>query len=878
MLDIRRGRRVLCAAMLFAVSACPSAHAGIFLQGSLGLISKATGTAVPAAPVTGPAALDTVDDTNSRRISSDGRYVVFLSEANGLSAQDNDDVRNVYVRDTQSDTTTFVSRATGVAGAPATADAAGPTISADGSRVAWSTAAQLESADTDAVADIYVRDLAAATTVRASDGGAASTDPELDGDGDRVVFTTAAALDATKDANGVLDVYLRDLATQTTTLVSRATGAATNAGGGANPSISDNGNRIAFTSASTTLHPDDTSSVGSVFLRDVQAATTELVSRFSDTVVNTEGASLSEVVKGPAISGDGTTVAFDTTQSIDPSDTNPVSDVYVRTLAPAAGSRTTTWASRPQAGVTPTVTHSTRASLNADGMRVAFGSTGRFTTTSSPGVDSAYVRDLAAGTTYHASRITGAAGASSTDHTSHLGIAGDGRSVVFDSDADNLSNDDDNASRQIFVRRLADHASAADATLYVSRPSGTDPFTGTGLVGVGHQGRSSSHGGRYVVFTSASPGLVPGQAAGVNVFVRDVLNDTLELANLATDDAAIPDAALTGAVGFSASISEDGRYVAFATTAPFGPQLASGIYVRDRVAGSTLYASRRDGPAGAAIAGAARPSLSLDGRRVAFTTTVAADPADTGTDNDVYVRDLGSGATIFASRNSAGTEGNASSNSPQLDGTGRRVVFTSGATNLHPDDAESSNDVFLRDIEAGTTELVSRGGTGDVNNTNTANSPDISADGTKVAFVYNPPGFPGVPGGVLVRDRTGATTFNVGGTISDVTVAIAAAGDVVAFEAEGSGVDPGAPASGVNQVYVRDLGQPAPQLAGRAGLAGAPADRRSWRPRCRPTDAASLSPRPPAISTRPGPTRPSSTCSCALPGARARTQPRRTRR
>ena len=212
------------------------------------------------------------------------------------------------------------------------------------------------------------------------------------------------------------------------------------------------------------------------------------MSRFSDTVVNTEGASLSEALEGSVISGDGTTVAFDTTQSIDPSDTNPASDVYVRTLAPAAGSRTTTWASRPQAGVTPTVTHSTlgQAQRRRHARRLRIDRPLHYDKLA--GSRLGLRARLGGGNHYDASRITGAAGASSTDHTSHLGIAGDGRSVVFDSDADNLSNDDDNASRQIFVRRLADHALAADATLYVSRPSGTNPFTGTGLVGVGHQG------------------------------------------------------------------------------------------------------------------------------------------------------------------------------------------------------------------------------------------------------------------------------------------------------------------------------------------------------------------------------------------------------
>jgi len=88
----------------------------------LTLISRASGP-------TGPAANDHADGAS---VSADGRFVVFVSGADNLSAEDNDGVANVFVRDLQAGTTTFVSRAHGATGVGADADSTDPTISADG--------------------------------------------------------------------------------------------------------------------------------------------------------------------------------------------------------------------------------------------------------------------------------------------------------------------------------------------------------------------------------------------------------------------------------------------------------------------------------------------------------------------------------------------------------------------------------------------------------------------------------------------------------------------------------------------------------------------------------------------------------------------------
>ena len=92
-------------------------------------------------------------------ISADGRFVAFYSGADNLSSEDNDAVTNVYVRDLQQQTTTFVSRASGAAGAAGDAGSFNPSISADGRFIAFeSDANNMSAEDNDAATNIFVRD------------------------------------------------------------------------------------------------------------------------------------------------------------------------------------------------------------------------------------------------------------------------------------------------------------------------------------------------------------------------------------------------------------------------------------------------------------------------------------------------------------------------------------------------------------------------------------------------------------------------------------------------------------------------------------------------------------------------------------------------
>jgi hypothetical protein len=190
--------------------------------------------------------------------------------------------------------------------------------------------------------------------------------------------------------------------------------------------------------------------------------------------------------------------------------------------------------------------------------------------------------------------------------------------------------------------------------------------------------------GRYVAFTSTASNLVAGGAGPRDVFVHDRVTG-------ATTRVSVPQVRGDPSVGSnSPAISADGRYVAFTTVFPiFGDFW--GVYVHDRVTGTTTGVGDGTG----ANDNTGSPALSADGRYIAF-DSVAADPNGNG-NNDVWVRDRVTGATTRVSVATNGTRANSYSTRPTISADGRSVAFTSAASNLVYGDTNAKTDVFVRD-------------------------------------------------------------------------------------------------------------------------------------------------------------------------------------
>ncbi len=275
-------------------------------------------------------------------------------------------------------------------------------------------------------------------------------------------------------------------------------------------------------------------------------------------------------------------------------------------------------------------------------------------------------------------------------------------------------------------------------------------------------GPSISADGRFVAFSGSATNLAPGDSNGfADVFVHDRQSGQTTLVSV---DSTGSHGALSSV---DSSISRDGRIVAFMSYAnnliPIDTNGAQDVFVHDRVTGETSRVSV--GSAGAqGNYVSVRPSISANGRYVAFSSEASnLVPGDTNSFNDVFVHDRQASQTTRVSVDSSGTQATGISDYCSLSGDGSVVAFESGAPNLVPGDTNGTDDVFVHNRETGQTSRISVDSAGFQGN-GSSNAPRISADGRYVAF----PSFAMnlVPGGtnnsrhVFVHDRqTGQTSL-----------------------------------------------------------------------------------------------------------------------
>jgi Tol biopolymer transport system component len=311
----------------------------------------------------------------------------------------------------------------------------GLSASADGRYVAFaSMATNLHPEDTDQSVDVYVKDLHTGAVRLASQnadgvkGDALSIRPSISADGQRVAFASAAGNLSPDDADGYFDLYVKDLRSGALTVASR-TADGTKAAGGVNSAVlSADGSTAAFSSAATNLSPEATDGESHVYVKRLD--TGELTLADGGVIARPDeqiGASTA------ALSADGGVVAFVTDAAgLDPADTDRRADVYVRSLT----SGEVRLASANAEGVKGALP-STGASLSADGSRVAFEtSSGNLVPEDADDNADVYVKDLPSGSLQLAS--TDALGTKADRTAGYPSLSPDGRYLAFSSDATNL--------------------------------------------------------------------------------------------------------------------------------------------------------------------------------------------------------------------------------------------------------------------------------------------------------------------------------------------------------------------------------------------------------------------------------------------------------
>ena len=247
--------------------------------------------------------------------------------------------------------------------------------------------------------------------------------------------------------------------------------------------------------------------------------------------------------------------------------------------------------------------------------------------------------------------------------------------------------------------------------------------------------------GRFVAFLSNATNLTGNAvSSGYHVYRRDLQASATQLADVDTNGVGSTDDELT-----SLSRSADGQFVAFKS--PDGSLVnldqnhADDVFVRDCIAGATEMVSQRDATvipqAGDGFSTLGQWSLSADSRWAAFAS--AADdliPGDTNQEPDVFVRDMVAGTNLLVSvgLNGGPALGGGSMN-PVISTNGRYVAFISGATNLVAGPINTNGNVFLRDLQSGTTALVSVGTDGISPGNNDASDLVMTPDGRYVVFL-----------------------------------------------------------------------------------------------------------------------------------------------
>ena len=270
------------------------------------------------------------EDSLSPSITGDGRFVAFESTASNLVPGDTNASTDVFVRDVRTGTTSRVSVDSG--GGEADGDSFFPSISGNGRVVAFSSvASNLVPGDSNTLPDVFVHDARTRSTTLVSvdlAGGPAngpSNSPSISGNGRFVAFSSAASNLVPGDSNGLLDVFLHDVKTGSTTRVSVASAGGQGNGIGGAPSISANGRFVAFWSVASSLVPDDTNASADVFVHDGKTGTTTRVS------VDSSGVQAFGGGVDPSISGNGRSVAFVSgATTLVSGDTNGALDVFLR--------------------------------------------------------------------------------------------------------------------------------------------------------------------------------------------------------------------------------------------------------------------------------------------------------------------------------------------------------------------------------------------------------------------------------------------------------------------------------------------------------------------------------------------------------------------
>jgi len=437
--------------------------------------------------------------------------------------------------------------------------------------------------------------------------------PDINDDGQIVVFDSQATTLVPGDTNLRVDVFVRDRTTGITDRVSVSTAGAQANGTSTRPGIDAAGNMVVFDSDASNLVTGDTNQLMDVFVHTRSIHVTERVS-VSSAELQGNNASY-----GPTISADGRLVCLVSLASnLVPDDTNNVEDIFVRDLLAGTTERVSL-----SSGGEPANSSCTQAAISPGGRWVAFIS---FATNLVPDdtndLIDIFIHDRQSGLTerVNLSSDEEQANASGSGPT----VSEDGRFVAFYSDATNLVPDDTNDLKDVFVHdRVAGTTERVSISTSGEQGDGNSPDPAVrGFIASSPQ---ITPDGRYVTFFSSSGNLVPGdtntcppvfQIPGrcPDVFVRDRVLGTTERVNLSSAGAQAndrtSDPVITPSGQIFAFFSAAGNLVSNDNNPcpPIFPVNCADIFVRESASTTSAGDAGLEGVASARLSMTARPN------------------------------------------------------------------------------------------------------------------------------------------------------------------------------------------------------------------------------------------------------------------------------
>jgi hypothetical protein len=633
-------------------------------------------------------------------ISADGSYIAFESNASDLAGNDINGTRDIYLYTRSSAAVQLLSQtSTGFSG---NSSSSSPRISSNGRFVTFtSNASDLAANDANGTADIFVFDrsspgsLGLASRNAGGTGNSNSSLGAISGDGSIVYFNSNATNLASGDNDNSADVFrYRTDNTALPTIVSARSASISSAAANSSSSIStrqtvsDDGRFVVFVSSASDLATGDTNATSDVFLYDRVSQTITLISHNAS---NTGTANSSS--SDPVISADGNWVAFASNASdLGPSDSNGTQDVYLWSRATGA----IFLVSHVAGGTSSGNNYSLVPSISDDGSVVAFRSNATDLVTGFGGYNyqNVFVFDrLNSGAVrlvshQYGSQVYSGGGYSSQPSTA-VALSGNGQFIAFEGNGpDFVANGNPNGYQSIYVWKSSD-GSIALANMPTSGSVNSYSYTPT-----------ISDDGKFVAYRSSASNLVANDNNGTDdIFLYDRVAATNILVSRTAAGTSGNNYSLEPA------ISGDGKFVAFSSSSGnlvTGDSNGNyDVFVYDVQNNSVALASPRSSGSGSGNSQSRSPSISSDGSVIAFYSSSSnlTDNDTNGSTQDVFAFDRIAGKVVLISRNTAGTgSGNSSSASGFVSGNGQFVVFQTNATNLIASDANNASDIFIANL------------------------------------------------------------------------------------------------------------------------------------------------------------------------------------